>query len=236
MDTNKNREDFCPNCKEWHVMWWHEDFFFVCSSCFCESKIINPYDHAPKKGAERVMADINELHDKVFYAKNRIWTIYGTTHDGVFCYQGIKPHPNFRYDSRTMRKNTSYFKFEDIKDDFIEGEEIDWCMKKMVAADKKTLTKKHAIDFYVYLTGHTKSFVSKNIEEKFNGFSFVPGDVCYDLWKSDGALSLSHNIHGTTTIAHFDFLTFKTHNTLNEKSDDAYKEEIIENYKGGISE
>jgi len=184
------------------------------------------------------MTTIEELSGRVIYIKNRVWTIYAKVRDGILCYEGVKPYEGFVFDSDNPGgRITSYFHLEEVTHHFIEREEIEWFMKKMTSADKKPLTKEHAVDFYVHLTAHSKSFVSKNIEEGFiDSFEFTPGSIRFSLWKKDGALSLSHNIHGTTHIAHFDFLTYKPHHILNEKSDDERKEEIIESYKDMIDD
>jgi hypothetical protein len=175
--------------------------------------------------------EVEGLLDKVIYIKNRVWTIYATTNNGVFCYQGIKPYPSFKYDSTQMTLNISYFDLEDVAVSFIEGSKIEWYMEKMKSSDKKKLTKQHAVDFYVHLTGQSKSFVTKYMEERDHALSLTTGAIRFDLWKSDGALLLSHNIHGTTHLAYFDFLTFESHSQLNDRSTDAYKQEIIDSYK-----
>lgn len=173
------------------------------------------------------------LFDKVVYMKGRVWTIYGTTDNGVFCYLGVKPYPTFEFDNYQHNKTMtiSYFENKDLK--FIEGDEIDWCMQKMESEDKKKLTRKKAIDFYVYLTGHSKNFVTKNLEEKHRSFLFSPGAVRYDLWKYEGALLLSHDLNdGFTQHTYFDFITFEHHGILNEKSREAHRQEIIDSYEG----
>ncbi|OIJ12693.1 hypothetical protein BKP37_12905 [Anaerobacillus alkalilacustris] len=184
--------------------------------------------------------ELNDLFDKVIYVKGRVWTIYATTgkceSEGVWAYEGVKPYPNFKFDSTCPYHNEKYqisfFFKETALEGLIEGNEIDNCMKQMKREDKKKLTRKKAIEFYVHLTGHTKSFVSKNLVEKFNDtYSFAPGSLCYDLWKSEGALLLSHNLEGHTNMSWFDFITFKPHSRLNDKHWEAVKEEIIDHYK-----
>ena len=192
--------------------------------------------HLGLKGVGEMVAI--ELIDKVIYIKNRVWTVYGTTNNGAFCFQGIKPYPSFKYDSSNMTLNISYFELEDIKASLLESSEIEFYMEKMKSADKKKLTKQHAVDFFVHLTGHTENFISENVQDEGNSFTFKPGAISYDLWKSDGAFLLSHNITGTTHMAYFDYLTFAPHGILNEKNREAYKQQIIDDYKDwkGIDE
>lgn len=177
--------------------------------------------------------NVKDLFDKVLYLNNRVWTVYGVTDNGVFCYQGVKPYDSFQFDSRKNNTiNTAYFPIEVIQDAIIEGEEIEWCMKKMKTADNKKLSKQHAIDFFVHLTGHTKSFITKNIESHLamESFRFKPGSVAYEIYKSEGALLLSHNLHGFTRHVYFDFLTFDHHDILNEENENAYRQQIIDEY------
>lgn len=183
--------------------------------------------------------ELHELVDKVAYIKGRVWTIYATTgkceSEGVWVFQGVKPYPNFKFDSvipyHREKYQTSFFSKETVIAGLIEGDEIDKRLKQMEREDKKKLNRKKAIDFYVHLTGHTKSFISRKIEENFNSFQLIAGAIRYDLWKCNGALSLSHNIHGHTNHAYFDFITFKSHSHLNEKHFEDIKEEIIDQYK-----
>jgi hypothetical protein len=180
-----------------------------------------------------------ELIDKVVSYKGRVWTIYSTSGQGIFAYQGLKPFSSFNYneDSRrysTFRKNIAFIK----KDEFtiLTGDDIQTAVKKEKAQLKKELTRKKAIDFYVYLTGHSKAFVSKHIQERHNGFDFEPGAVRYSLWKTSrsgetGYLILSHNLEGTTHHAYFDFITFRTDDLETDRSWEEVKQEIIDNYK-----
>ena len=171
--------------------------------------------------------------DKVLFHKGRVWTIYAETNNGVFCYQGIKPYPNFQYSERThIDLNSAYFDLEEMESSIIKGEDIDHCMKLMNAADRKRLTHKHAVDFFVHLTGHSRNFVSNHIQNTHNNsFNFSPGHLRYEIWKSEGAILLSHNTNGNTSHAYFDFITFDSHSLLNDKNIEAYKKEIIEQYK-----
>jgi hypothetical protein len=170
--------------------------------------------------------------DKVLFHKGRVWTIYAETNNGVFCYQGIKPFPNFQYSERTHHDlNSVYFDLEEVESSIIKGEDIDHCMKSMNAADQKKLTQKHAIDFFVHLTGHSRNFVSKHIRNShYDSYIFSPGQLRYEIWKSEGAILLSHNTNGYTNHAFFDFITFDSHSLLNEKSIESHKKEIIEQY------
>lgn len=182
-----------------------------------------------------------EFIDKTVHYKGRVWTIYAVSgnHNGAFAYNGIKPYPTFRYDSHDefckRRFNTTYIPDVDIK--VIEGEEIDKCLKIEKAAEKKKLNKKYAIEFSSWLTGHSKSFVSKRIEERFNGYRFGPGQIKYEIWKSDGALLLSHNSNnGYTEHSYFDYVTWESEDRLYEKSKRAHEDEIIENNRDYIIE
>ncbi|MBO0962527.1 hypothetical protein J1P26_22795 [Neobacillus sp. MM2021_6] len=178
------------------------------------------------------------LMDKVVHYKGRVWTIYSTSHDGVFAYQGLKPFASFNYneDSRkysTFKKNIVYIKNDEIT--ILTGDEIQAAVKKEEKEMRKPLSRKKAIDFYVYLTGHSKAFVSKHIQERHRGFGFIPGAVGYDLWKHNRGersfLILSHNMENHTQHAYFDFITFETDDLEHERSWEAIKQEIIDNYK-----
>lgn len=181
-----------------------------------------------------------ELLYLVILYKGRVWTVYSSWKDGVHCYQGLKPFASFDYEKdswkyRTYRKMTTFVKMDEVV--LLEGDEIEKAMKRMETEDKKKLTCKKAIDFYVHLTGHTKAFVSKHIEEHDRTFDFSPGCVWYQLWKMDGALYLSHNMDGSSHHVNYDFITFEPHDVLNEKRWEDIKNEIIDNYKDwkGIS-
>ena len=182
----------------------------------------------------------NELLDKVVYYKGRVWTIYSTSRDGVLAYQGLKPFSSFDYykDSQrysSFKKNTTYINQDEIM--FLNGDEIKSALKKEEREMKKPLSRKKAIDFYVYFTGHSKAFVSKNLEEKHHSFDFTPGAVWYQLWKMDGALYLSHNMDGSSHHVNYDFITFEPHDILNDKRWESIKNEIIDDFKAwkGIS-
>jgi hypothetical protein len=180
-----------------------------------------------------------ELIDKVVFYKGRVWTIYSTSGDGLFAYQGLKPFASFNYneDSQrysTFKKNIAYIKKDEIA--ILTGEDIQIAVKKEEKDMKKPLSRKKAIDFYVHFTGHSKAFVSKHIQEHYNGFGFSPGAVQYDLWKTSrrsgsNFLILSHNMEGTTHHAYFDFITFKTDDLETDRSWEEVKQEIIDNYK-----
>jgi hypothetical protein len=181
-----------------------------------------------------------DLIDKVVFYKGRVWTIYSTSGEGVFAYKGLKPFSSFNYneDSRrysTFRKNITFIKKDEIT--ILAGDDIQTAVKKEKAQLKKELTRKKAIDFYVYLTGHSKAFVSKHIQERHNGFEFSPGAIRYDLWKTSRGersfLILSHNIEGNSQHAYFDFITFETDDVETDRSWEEVKQEIIDNYKDG---
>jgi hypothetical protein len=181
-----------------------------------------------------------ELIDEVVSYKGRVWTIYSTSGEGVFAYQGLKPFSSFNYneDSRrysTFRKNIAFIKKDEIT--ILTGDDIQTAVKKEKVQLKKELTRKKAIDFYVYLTGHSKAFVSKHIQERHNGFEFSPGAIRYDLWKTSrgerSCLILSHNIEGNSLHAYFDFITFETDDVETDRSWEEVKQEIIDNYKDG---
>jgi hypothetical protein len=177
-----------------------------------------------------------KLINKVIWQKGRVWTIYsysGGMKPGIFCYQGLKPYPSFKYDSYRdyyPKKKTSYFRVEDLN--FIEGDEIEKYLKQMESEDKKKLTRTKAIKFYMQLTGHSKNFVSKNLKENYNdSFEFSPGAICFELWKTKGILLLSHDIHGSIHHAYFDFITFESDSNEEEKSREDYKQQIIDDFK-----
>jgi hypothetical protein len=180
-----------------------------------------------------------EYVDKVVLYKNRVWTIYGTSDTGVWVYNGLKPYPDFKFRSQDdfwrKRFKTSYILQEEIH--IIEGEEIEKCVKLEKAAEKKKLNKKYAIEFFSWLTGHTKAFVGKNLTDRFNGFQFAPGRLCYEIWKMDGALYLSHNTNnGYTEHSYFDYVTWESEDRLYEKSKKEHEDEIIEQYRDFIVE
>lgn len=181
---------------------------------------------------------IDFIEQVVFY-KGRVWTIYGTSNNGVFAYNGLKPYPTFEFRSQddfwSSRFRTTYIPDAEIQ--VIEGEEIEKCLKQEKAADKKKLNKKYATEFFTWLTGHSKGFVAKNLEERFNGYQFAPGHIRYEIWKMDGALYLSHNTNnGYTEHSYFDYVTWESEDRLFEKNKRAHEDEIIEQYKGFIIE
>jgi hypothetical protein len=179
-----------------------------------------------------------ELINKVVSFKGRVWTIYSTSGDGVFAYQGLKPFSSFNYDEdsrkySTFKKNIAYIKKNEIA--ILTDQDIQAAVKKEDKENKKPLSRKKAIDFFVYLTGHSRAFVSKHIRESHTGFEFSPGALRYDLWKSTRGersfLILSHNMEGTTHHAYFDFITFRTDDVETNRSWEEVKQEIIDNYK-----
>jgi hypothetical protein len=179
-----------------------------------------------------------ELLDKVVSYKGKVWTIYSTSNDGVFAYQGLKPFSSFNYheDSRkysSFKKNIAFIKQEEIN--ILNDEEIKNAVKKEEREMKKPLSRKKAIDFFVYLTGHSKAFVSKHIEENWHGFHFEPGAFRYRLWKQRrgerGYLILSHNMKGSESHVYYDFITFETDDIELERSWEEVKQEIIDEFK-----
>jgi hypothetical protein len=180
-----------------------------------------------------------ELIDKVVSYKGRVWTVYSTSNDGVFAYHGLKPFSTFNYneDSRkysSFKKNIAFIKQDEIN--ILTDEEIKAAVKKEERDMKKPLSRKKAIDFFVYLTGHTKAFVSKNIQEDWtDSFSFIPGAVRYRLWKHNRGLNsyliLSHNMKGSESHVYYDFITFETDDIELDRYWEAVKQEIIDEYK-----
>lgn len=180
-----------------------------------------------------------DLIDKVVYYKGRVWTIYGTSNNGAWAYNGLKPYDTFKFRSDDHfwreRYRTTYIPDTDIN--VIEGEEIENCLKLEKAADKKKLNKRYATEFFSWLTGHAKGFVSKHLEERFNGFQFAPGHICYEIWKMDGAIYLSHNTNnGYTENSYFDYVTWESEERLYKKNKQAHEDEIIEQYRDYIIE
>lgn len=183
-----------------------------------------------------------DLIDKVVSYKGRVWTIYSTCGDGVFAYQGLKPFASFNYyeDSQrysSFKKNTTYIKQDEIT--LLPGDEIQSAIKKEQLEIKKKLTRKKAIDFYIYLTGHSKAFVNKNLTEAHHSFNFAPGAISYQLWKSgrgeNSFLILSHNMKGSTSHVYYDFITFEMDVLELDRSWEAIKQEIIDEYKEYIN-
>jgi hypothetical protein len=171
--------------------------------------------------------------DKVLFHKGRVWTIYAETNNGAFAFQGVKPYHNFQYDSRihSTNINFTYIQEEDINPNLLEPNEIESHLKLMSAAEEKKLTLKSAIEFFVQLTGHSKNFTSKKIEKTgHDSFLFNPGQLRYEIWKTNGAILLSHNTNGYTNLAYFDFITFESHTALNEMKSNEQKREIIEQF------
>jgi hypothetical protein len=183
---------------------------------------------------------MENLYDKVIWAKGRIWTIYGTNETGetgVWCYQGLKPFSSYKFDSsrRNHGRNINYFHLKDCV--FLETElEQQQKLEEMETEDKKKLNKTKAIEFFMYLTGHSKTFVSKNIhqEKRYSGnaFEFNPGFVRYSIWKSEGCIYL-HQLLGNESwdSSYFDFITFETQDRLNDLKREKERNEIIEDYK-----
>ena len=176
-----------------------------------------------------------EMIDKVVFYKGRVWTVYSVSpdHKGVFAYQGLKPWPTYEHNGpNKLTKISTYIPSNEIK--VIEGKEIDEYMSLEKKAEKRKLNKKYAVEFFSYLTGHTKSFISKNIKETFGGFEFTPGRISYRIWKMNGALYLSHNTNSSTTHAYFDYVTWEDHSVLYEQSERELEKEIVERYKDSI--
>jgi hypothetical protein len=183
--------------------------------------------------------ELTNLIDRVISYKGRVWTIYSYMKDGVFAYQGLKPFASFNYstDSQrfsTFKKNITYIKYDEIN--ILSSEGIADAVKKEEKEMKKPLSRKKAIEFFVYLTGHSKAFVSKNIEEHYNNsFWFIPGAVRYNLWKHNRGessfLILSHNMKGSESHVYYDFITFETDDLELERSWEEDKQEIIDQYK-----
>ncbi|TCJ04882.1 hypothetical protein [Cytobacillus praedii] len=192
------------------------------------------------KNDQKSLVEITTDHiDKVVSYKGRVWTIYGTTNNGVFAFNGVKPYPEFKFRSQDdfwrSRFKTTFIPAEDVKT--LEEIEIAEYVKQEKAADKKKLKKKYATEFFSWLTGHTKGFVSKHLEERFNGYQFAPGHICYEIWKSEGALLLSHNTNfGYTQHSYFDYVTWESDDRLYEKRKREHEDEIIENYRDYIIE
>lgn len=180
-----------------------------------------------------------DLYDKVLFYKGRVWTIYALTGDGVFAFQGLKPYSSFKYDSNRHEKNISYIKMVEVLECIIEGEKIAECVDIERKSDAKKLSKKMAVEFLSYLTGHTSGKINCEIieqEGRVNGsFTVVLGQVRYDIWKMDGRLHLHHNMHGTTTGTTFDFVTWKVDSNYEDRerrqSQRDERELIIEDYK-----
>jgi hypothetical protein len=176
--------------------------------------------------------------DSVVLYKGRVWTVYSTLNDGVFAYQGLKPFASFNYhnDSQrfsTFKKNITYIKNGEIT--VLTGDDINTAYKKEQSELKKKLTRKKAIDFYVYITGHSKAFISKNLVESHHSFDFSPGAVRYSLWKHNRGersfLILSHNMKGSESHVYYDFITFETDDLELEHSWEEVKQEIIDQFK-----
>ncbi len=180
--------------------------------------------------------------DKVVLYKGRVWTIYSTSNDGVFAYQGLKPFDSFKYyeDSQrydSFKKNITFIKHDEIE--LLPADHVPAAVKKEERELKKPLSRKKAIDFFVYLTGHSKTFVSKHIRESNckDSFIFSPGAITYDIWKAKRSYSsqpyllLSHNMEGSTTHSYFDYITFETDDLETERSWKEVKQEIIDGYK-----
>lgn len=187
--------------------------------------------------------DLLEFMDSVVLYKNRVWTVYSVMtakgNEGVFAYQGLKPFETFDYNTDSQRfssfkRNITLIHPCDIR--VLEPGEVAAALKKEQRELKKPLTRKKAIDFFVYLTGHSRSFVSKNIDEHYNdNFCFQPGKIRYRLWKAgrglNGFLILSHNMEGSESHVYYDFLTFETDDLEIEKAWEEVKQEIIDQYK-----
>lgn len=182
---------------------------------------------------------MNDLLDKVIYYRGRVWTIYAETgnRDGVFAFQGLKPpYSTFKYDSYRSDRNISFLKMQEALDCIIDGDQITECVKSEKTAESKKLNKKMAVEFFADLTGHTRSKINSDIEEKYNNvYSIRLGQVCYDLYKLDGRLHLQHNMHGHTTGTTFDFVTWKHDSHYEDRQTRVHRREeaerIVEEYK-----
>jgi|tagenome__1003787_1003787.scaffolds.fasta_scaffold20864823_2 hypothetical protein len=94
------------------------------------------------------------------------------------------------------------------------------------------MTKKKYINFYSTLTGHSKSFVEKNLHEGYsiNGtrYKFVSGMQTYSAWIINGRIYCQHFLQNTCQSAwYFDFDTYEIDWGLIEEDLEEYKEQVI---------
>jgi hypothetical protein len=171
---------------------------------------------------------------KVVLYKGRVWTVYGYHAQGAYAFNGLKPYPEWKFDSNNNYHNyrITYIPAEDIKVVLETEGAITAARKGEEASEKKKLTKTYAAEFFSFLTGHPKAFVSRNLVERHNGWHFEPGWIQYEIWKMDNALYLSHNTeNGYSSHAYFDFVTWEPEDRLYERNKRAMEEEIAEKYR-----
>lgn len=76
---------------------------------------------------------------------------------------------------------------------------------------KEKFTKDKCANFYAHLTGHSKSYVLKNMQESSNGgFRFITGMQIYYAWILKGKIYCQFFIQGQCRDAcYFDSQTFE---------------------------
>jgi hypothetical protein len=95
-------------------------------------------------------------------------------------------------------------------------------------------SKKKAIELYANLTGHSKSFLSKNIvsrPELMSSFDLNVGLVRYSAWKNDGRIYMQVALGCHVRDSYwFNLETLERDNDKQEKWDDEIRKEIREGY------
>lgn len=96
---------------------------------------------------------------------------------------------------------------------------------------KEKISKKKYSEFYSTLTGHSKSYVLKNMEETFNGsYKFLTGMQMYHAWVLKGKIYCQYFLESECRGAwYFDIETFEYDRKLTEKDENEGIEELIYN-------
>jgi hypothetical protein len=98
---------------------------------------------------------------------------------------------------------------------------------------KTKMTKKEYIDFYSTITGHTKSFVERNLTEHgVNGsFQFNAGIQRFLAWVKGDRIYCQHFFHGDCQVAwYFTREGFGVDWNLIDREREEYVKQIIRDY------
>jgi hypothetical protein len=94
------------------------------------------------------------------------------------------------------------------------------------------MTKKKYIEFYSVLTGHSKSYVERNLLQKHNGgYDFMAGMQRYSAWILEGKIYCQHFLHGDCQGAwYFSYEGYGVDWNLIDRDRDEHKKQVIEDY------
>jgi hypothetical protein len=94
------------------------------------------------------------------------------------------------------------------------------------------MTKKKYVEFYSALTGHSKSFVEKNLHERYGikepRYSFIAGKQSYTAWILKNHIYCQYFIENSCQGAwYFDFDNYEFNWKLVEEDQEEEKAQII---------